>query len=107
EVVYAGEEAGPRGDAGHTRHENAREELRPRHLERVEERLGGQVEPLEEARVERDARGIRFRPPHPDVDPFHGAGHRYASACSLSRKRWSLPVSLRASSRTTPISRGR
>src|SRR5215471_18673405 len=106
-VAHGRGEARTRVDDGHAHHAIAREEHGPRHLQRVEQRLRSHVEPLEEARIEGDARRIGFRPPHPDVDPVHRARHRFASTSALRRKRWSLPVSVRGSSRTTRISRGR
>src|SRR6266542_3749838 len=67
-VVHRRAEPGTRLHDGHTDDAVPGEDLRPRQPERLEQRLGCQVEPLEEAWIEDDPGGIRLGPAHLDLD---------------------------------------
>src|SRR6266446_2355689 len=67
-VAHRRGEARPRLDDGHAHHAVFRKDLLQRQPQRLEERLGPQVEPLEEARVENYPRRIRLRPAHLHLD---------------------------------------
>src|SRR2546425_1915197 len=63
-VARRAHEPRPRLDDGHADDRVLRERLGPREPERREERLAAEVVPLEEARVEDDARRVHVAPAH-------------------------------------------